>query len=277
MDGVVEENMTSPFARTQPQLTSNGTSGVADIIRRTLALGAGGSGILFTTEMKARHVARYGKVHDSAKFLGFDVVDSPPLVTLHRDDVLPIGPRPVTVRLEQGTEYCRIGEGCIPTRLSHVLKTNPHLNPGLRKLLERQPGNRFTKSLENGTEGERLYGLLAFHWSLAEVRNLIVAALKELNDLRLPGEGRDPAAVSTMAILVVIAASFAGGVGSAIALPLCGEVKRAMNQLGMDVNQSLFLGVCFTPECFPESTLRLSNTYETLADYSVAQKEGVIP
>jgi hypothetical protein len=277
MDVVVAEHMTSRSARAQPQDVSNREPSVEDVVRRTLVVGAGGSGVLLATHMKARYVARYGRVLDSARLLGFDVVDSPPLVTLHRPDVFAIGSRPVRVRLEQGTEYCRIGKDCVPTRLSYVLKTNPHLNPGLRKLLQRQPDGRFAKSLENGTEAERLYGLVAFYWSLAEVRNLLMAALKELNDLRLPGEGRDPAAVSTMSVMVVIAASAAGGVGSAISLPLCGEVKRAMDQLGMDVNQSLFLGACFSPECFPETTLRLSNTYETLADYSVAQKEGVTP
>ena len=50
-----------------------------------------------------------------------------------------------------------------------------------------------------------------------------------------------------------------------------------MDQLGMDVNQSLFVGVCFTPECFPAGHLRSANTWGTLADYSVAQREGVIP
>jgi len=277
MDVVKEEQLDSPFAGLQLQDPSNGRPSVENIVRRTLVAAGGGSGVLLATHMKARHVARHGKVQDSTRFLGFDVVDSPPIVTLQREGILGTEPQPVTVRLEQGTEYCRIGKDCDPTRLSQVLNQNPDLNPGLQELLDRQPGRRFTKSLENGTEGERLYGLLAFFWSLAQVRNLLMATLKELNDLRLPGEGRDPAAVSTMSILVVIAASLAGGVGSAISLPLCGEVKRAMDRLGMDVSQSLFLGVFFTPECFPETTLRLSNTCETLGDYGVAQREGVIP
>ena len=141
---------------------------------------------------------------------------------------------------------------------------------------------------ERTDAGHRLYGEGVFETlseieglkkekTLAEIRNLLMATLKELNDVRLPGEGRDPTAVSTMSILVVIASSLAGGVGSAITLPLCGEVKRAMDQLGMDVSQSLFLGVFFTAECFPETGLRLSNTYETLADCGVAQWKGVIP
>ena len=169
MDVVKEEQLDSPFAGLQLQDASNGRPSVEDIVRRTLVVGAGGSGVLLATHMEARHVARYGKVHDSTRFLGFDVVDSPPIVTLEREDVLEVEPRPVTVRLEQGTEYCRIGKDCDPTRLSHVLNQNPGLNPGLRELLDRQPGRRFTKSLENGTEGERLYGLLAFFWSLVQV------------------------------------------------------------------------------------------------------------
>lgn len=277
MDQVNEQQLASLFAGVRRQDASNGRPSVENIVRRTLVAGDGGSGVDLVTHMKARDVTRYGKVQDGTKYVGFDVVDSPPIVTLQREDIFEVEPQPVTVRLEQGTEYCRIGKDCDPTRLSHVLKTNPDLNPRLQELLDRQPGRRFTKSLENGTEGERLYGLLAFYWSRAEIRNLLMAALKELNDLRLPGEGREPAAVSTMSILVVIAASLAGGVGSAISLPLCGEVKRAMDELGMNVNQSLFVGVFLTPECFPETTLRLSNTCQTLLDCGVAQREGVIP
>jgi hypothetical protein len=139
--------------------------------------------------------------------------------------------------------------------------------------LARQPDGRFTKSLQSGTEGERLYGLVAFYWSLGEVRRLITSALRSLNDLRLPGE----VASTATSLQVIIASSLAGGVGSSVALPLCGEVKEAMRRLGMDINQSTFIGVCFTPDCFPETSLRLSNSFQTVDDFQTAQREGVTP
>lgn len=81
-----------------------------------------------------------------------------------------------------------------------------------------------------------------------------------------------------MSLQVVIVGSIVGGVGSSIALPLCGEVKRSMDQLGMDINQSTFIGVCFTPDCFiPDTALRLCNAYQTVNDFNIAQREGVVP
>jgi hypothetical protein len=76
------------------------------------------------------------------------------------------------------------------------------------------------------------------------VRKHLLRTLHALNDVRLPGESRR-AAAGGMSVQVIIIASIAGGVGSSIALPLCGEVKRAMDQLGMDVHQSVFIGACF--------------------------------
>ena len=241
--------------------------------RRTLAIGAGGSGVLAVAHLKALHLSRFGQVRPATRFLGFDVMETPPRVTAPNGtgtaDAL-------STRLEPGIEYCRLGDDCDPTRLSYLLRANRELNPQLRRLLERQPDGRFTKSLQTGTEGERLYGLVAFYWSLGEVRRLIRGALRAMNNLRLPEEYRASSAAG-VSVQVVIVTSIAGGVGSSIALPLCGEVKRAMDSLGMDVNQSTFIGVCFTPDCFPETTLRLSNAQATLNDFNVAQKEAVIP
>lgn len=242
--------------------------------RRTLAIGAGGSGVLTVTHLKALYLSRFGRVRPGTKFLGFDVLELPPVVAA---PARPAGDTEArAVRLEPGLEYCQVGRDCEPTRLGALYRNNPDLNPRLQKLLEQQPDGRFTKSLQSGSQGERLYGLLALLWSLPEVRRLLLSTLRALNDLRLPGEERTPGAAS-IATQVTIAGSVVGGVGSAIALPLCREVKRAMDLLGMDVHQSTFIAVCFTPDCFPETALRLANAYDTLNDFAIAQKKGVVP
>jgi hypothetical protein len=238
-----------------------------------LIIGAGGSGVLAVTHVDALHLARFGGVRPGTKFLGFDVMPSPPVVTVRRQGDAPLTEETLSVRLEPGVEYCRIGQGCDPRRLAGIVRADGALAPELRHLLERQPGQRFTKSLENGTEGERLFGLLAFVWSLPEIRRRLRDALRQLNDLRLPGGH----VAASRSILVAIVNSVVGGVGSAVALLLCREVKRAMDDLGMDVPGSLFIAICFTPDAFQPSTLRHSNTYDTLQDYSVAQREAMLP
>ena len=235
---------------------------------RTLAIGAGGAGTLAVTHLKALHLSRFGRVRPGARFLGFDVMETPPIVSVPGSSI--------SANLEPGIEYCQIGEGCDPTRLSQMARVADGVNPELRRLIDRQPDGRFTKSLQTGTEGERLYGLLAFTWSVAQVRRAIVRSLRAINDLRLPGSNGATSAPG-VSLQVMILASLAGGVGSSIALPLCGEVKKAMDDLGMDVHRSTFIGVYFTPDCFPETELRLANAFETLNDLNLAQKEAMIP
>lgn len=246
--------------RPQPQSSHSGG--------RTLVIGAGGSGVLAVSHLKALHLSRFGRVAPGTRFLAFDVVETPPVVTVPGSGV--------TSRLEPGLEYHQIGRDCDPTRLAHLSRAGGDLNPDIQKVLDHQPDGRFTKSLQSGTEGERIYGLLAFYWSLGEIRRALLSTLRTLNDLRVPGELRG--SVSTgISVQVIILNSIAGGVGSSIALPLCGETKRAMDRLGMDVNQSTFIAVCFTPDCFPETLLRFANAHQTINDFNIAQREALIP
>jgi hypothetical protein len=245
------------------------SSGKVDGARRTLVIGAGGSGVLAVTHLKALHISRFGGLRAGTRLLGFDVMEVPITASGPRTTG---DPEPPSTRLEPGIEYFQIGRDCDPTRLSQLMRARQQVNGDLRALIQLQPDGRFTKSLQTGTEGERLYGYLAFTWSAGEVRRALSMVLRSLNDLRLPGE--QPGAMS---LQVVVIFSVAGGVGSSIALPLCREVKRTMDRLGMDVNQSTFIGLGFTPDCFPETVLRLSNAAETLRDFNSAQKEAIIP
>ena len=238
-----------------------------------LIIGAGGSGVLTVTHVNALHHVRFGGVRPGIKFLGFDVMPSPPVVTVRRQGHVPLTEETLSIRLEPGVEYCRIGQGCDPRRLAGIVRSDGALASELAELLGRQPGHRFTKSLENGTEGERLFGLLAFVWSLPEIRRRLRDALRQLNDLRLPGGH----GTGSRSILVAIVNSLVGGAGSAIALPLCREVRQAMDDLGMDVAGSLFVAICLTPDAFPPTTLRYSNAYDTLEDYAIAQREAILP
>lgn len=135
---------------------------------RTLAIGTGTSGVETITHVKALHLERFGGIRPGTKFLGFDVMESPPVVSLSGGMVGDQAGR--AVRLEPNVEYIQIGRGCDPARLSHLVRTGPELNADLRRLLGQQPDSRFAKSLHSGTEGERLYGLVAMYWSIGEVR-----------------------------------------------------------------------------------------------------------
>jgi hypothetical protein len=239
--------------------------------RPALFIGAGGSGVLTVTYLKALFLSRIRVIPAGAGFLGFDVMDSPPTVMIPPIDA---GGRGSQVRLKTGIEYCPIGQECDPARLSSAFHSGSDHNHAIQRLIERQPGGRLMKSIQAGTQGERLYGLLGLTWNLADVRRLLSSTLRRLNDLRLPRDGDHGAAI---ALQVVVVGSVAGGVGSAVVLPLCGEVKRAMHVLGMDVNRSTFVGICYTPDAFPETQLRLSNAFDTLNDFAIAQKEGVTP
>ena len=270
MVSVIDGNGNQPAALAQ--LSSNGKLTVS---RTGLSLlcGVGGSGVTLVTYVKALHLARFGDSHPGTEFLGLDVIEGPPEVAIAgRQD----GPPLDAVSLEPGLEYVQIGEDCIPPRLSQEMATRRDFRPDLRVLLERQPGRRYAKSLENGTRGERSYGELARRWSAAEIRSALRDTLGRLNDLRLRRvDGR--VAAPSASLQIIIAASLAGGVGSAVALPLVGEIKRTMNGLGMDVSGSTFIGLFFAPEAFPRTVLRLSNAFETLRDIAIAQKEGVVP
>lgn len=248
-----------------------GHDGTARGSRKTLFVGVGGSGVETVTYVKAHQVARSGHVLPSTAFVGLDVLDGPPLVTVPAEE----DGTPIPVALVPGREYLAIGKDCDPRHLSEILRGSRSLRPTLRSLLDRQPGGRFLKSLDAGTEGERSYGYLAYLWSETEVEDMVAASLRLLNDLRLAHE---PGAVATDSpINVVVTGSEAGGVGSAIALPVCGLIKRTMARLGMSVHRSLFTYVSFGPEAFPETTLRLHNAFEALSDLAIAQREGITP
>jgi hypothetical protein len=137
-------------------------------------------------------------------------------------------------------------------------------------LLEHQPGGRYAKALDRGCEAERSYALAALYWSEDEVERAVEAAL-----LRLTASASRAGLGGSVNFVYV--GSVAGAVGSALALPVAGLVKRCMRRLGISASRSLFTYLAVGPEAFPPARLRSSNSYETITEIAVAQKEGIIP
>jgi hypothetical protein len=226
-----------------------------------LIVGLGGSGSLSATHLNSNLTVRHGGVIPGVKFLAFDVMPEPPEVN---------GPAG-RVRLTPDIEYLQIGRGCNPPALRAASRTNS-IDGGLRDLVLRQPGGRLPRSLQNGSEGERLFGRIALEWSRTEVRRMISRALTELSDLRLPGKRG-----TGSSILIVVVAGTAGGVGSSIALPVVADIKREADRLGIDPASCTFIGVAILPEALEPTKMRSSNAFDTISDYDYCQKEGVLP
>lgn len=232
--------------------------------RPLIAAGCGGSGTHLVTALKAEHLRRDGATPANVKFIGLDVLAVPPAVSLSSGAI---------VQLEPGVEYLQLGQGCNPALLRQR-RDEGRLDPELAELVDLQPGGHFARSLELGSEGERIFGMLGYRWSRREVRRLITRALTGIADVRA---GASNGGAPAEAPIVIVAASVAGGVGSAIALPVAGEFRRTMRRLGMNVEASTFISVLVLPEAFPTTSLRLSNCIDTLNDFEIAQEKGVIP
>jgi hypothetical protein len=232
-----------------------------------LVTGVGGAGVDIATCFKATNIARRGNVGTNVRILGFDVEPHPPIVRIPSDN------GEIPVQLIPEIEYLRLGRGCSPPALRAAAR-NGLMDGRLRELVERQPDGRLTRSLQTGSDGERLFGLIAYEWSRAEVRRLISSALMELNDVRRGAENDSAGASSP---LVIVASSIAGGVGSAITLPLVADVKRELDRLGMDPGACTFVGVALLAETFPALQQRSSNALDTIEDFNHAQKQGVMP
>ncbi len=228
---------------------------------KTIIIGIGGLGTLTATYVRAAAGDDPGVAS-----IGFDVMNPPPAVVTHSDHGDTI------TTLELGREYIVLGRDLDPPHLSAVLRERAG-GDVFRWLLGRQPGGRFIKSVEIGTEGERSYGFLALLWSQREVEELLKNVLKRLNDVRILDGAGDT--VADTPINVVFVGSTAGGVGSAIVLPLCGLVKEAMDRLGIGTHRSLFTYFAVAADAFDETPQQLANSYETLTDIAIAQKEGL--
>jgi len=233
--------------------------------RPFIVLGGGGFGTRLTTATKAEVVQHFGYVPANVRFLAFDVIAVQPVVTL------PAGQQ---VQLETGLEFIQLGHGASPALL-RKRKEEGRLDPWLAELIDLQPAGHFARSLENGSENERLVGHLALRLSANEVRRAIRRAVSEVASTMTASNNGSTAAAE--APIVIIAASVAGGVGSSVALPLAGEVRRAMQRLGMNVESVLLISVLALPEAFPVTRVRLSNAYDTLRDLETVQKRGVFP
>lgn len=228
---------------------------------KTIIIGVGSYGTLVSTYIKAGAGDDPGVV-----CVGMDVMNDPPPVVTHSDN----GDK-VTV-LEAGREYIVLGRDLDPPHLSAVLRERAGSDV-FRWLLNRQPSGRFIKSVEIGTEGERSYGLLALLWSQREVEELLKHVLKRLNDVRVLDGAGDT--VADTPINVIFIGSTAGGVGSSIVLPVCGLAKEAMDRLGIGTHRSLFTYFAVAADAFDETPQQLSNSYESLTDIAIAQKEGL--
>ena len=233
--------------------------------RPLFLVGGGGFGSDLVTAVNGEVIQHYGAVPPNVKFCAFDVMPVPKSVTL---------PGGRIIQLEPGVEYLQLGRGCNPALLRQR-REEGRLDPELAELVDLQPGGHFARSLELGSEGERIFGALALRWSRNEVRRLITRALTGIASVRpIASNGEKP---SEEAPIVIIAASVAGGVGSAIALPLAAEVRRAMRRLGMNVEAATFVALLGLPETFPITRMRLSNCIDVLRDFQTVQEKGVIP
>lgn len=228
---------------------------------KTLVVGCGGTGVLAATYIKAG-------MGDDAPIacIGLDVMADPPAV-IARDDA-----GATVTTLEMKREYIPLGRDLDPPHLSAVLRERPGRDV-FRSLLSLQPGGRFIKSVEIGTEGERIYGYLALLWSQRDVEELLRQVLRRLNDLRVVDGAGDT--IADTPINVIFVSSTAGGAGSGIVLAVCGLLKEAMDRLGIGVHRSLFTYFAVAADAFDETPQQLSNSYETVTDVAVAQKEGI--
>lgn len=233
--------------------------------RPLIAIGGGGFGTKLVTATAAEVIQRFGVMPPNVKFLAFDVMPVPPVVKL---------PSQAAVQLQTGLQYLQLGQGASPALL-RKRKDEGRLDPSLAELVDLQPGGHFARSLENGSENERLVGHLALRLSRNEVRRMIRRNVTEVAATTAPTPAGSTA--SAEAPVVIIAASVAGGVGSAIALPLAAEVRRAMQRLGMNVEAATFVAVLGLPECFPVTRMRLSNAFDALRDIELVQRRGVFP
>lgn len=228
---------------------------------KTLVFGVGGTGVLIAT-----YIAAGARSDPGVACIGVDVMGEPPVLIVRGES------GGVGYALEMKREYVPIGRDLDPPHLSSVLRQRAGRDV-FRWLLEKQPGGRFIKSVEIGTEGERAYGVLAWLWCQRDVEEATRRALKRLNDVRLTDGVDDSIADTPINVLVV--GSTCGGVGSSIALLACGLVKETMDRLGIGVNRSMFTYVAVAADAFDETTQQLSNSYESITDLAVAQKEGL--
>lgn len=238
--------------------------------RKVVFLGLGGSGTTAVTHVKAKELAEFGTVRPGIAFLAIDVMPEPPVVTTRTPDGAS-----VSVTLELRRDYVAIGQDLDPRHLSHALRDGARGNDDLRWLLEQQPNRRFMQSVDKGTESLRSFGYLCFLWSQGAIEEAVAAVLTRLSDVRL----RDSAGavISVAATDWLMTGSDAGGLGSSVALPMAGLVKRVMTRLGLPVNRSFFTYLVLGAEAFPERPQRLSNACELLGELGVAQREGITP
>lgn len=205
---------------------------------------------------------------DPVVFLGVDVMPTAPTV------FVPDGAGSRAVTFEAGVEYIRIGVDMDLPRLRAELRAHPGRREHLAWLLHGLPASMIAQSVESGTKARRRLAAAALEWSRADVERGVERAFRKLNDVRV--KDRAGKVVENAPINVVIIGSLAGGVGSATAFPIAGIVKSTMDRLGAPSHRSMFSLFAVGADAFNETSLRLNNEYDTLADIEASQVKGVV-
>ncbi len=234
--------------------------------RRLLACFLGTSGRNIGVQLKAWLIRSLGTVPESIQIRAFDV--DPRQETVWVDT--PRGRIPVT--LEPDIEFFVLGRDLHLARVASEAVANPDLHQRTIELLRRQPDGRLPKTVERGAEGEPLVGLAVWQLSLGTTGKIIRSALRRLSELRLADDDSGP-----MVMTALVGASLVGGCGSAMLLPAVKEIREAMEDLGIDVDGSLFVELAMLPEAFPETDVRRGVTWSTLQHHSTAFREGRLP
>ncbi len=236
--------------------------------RRVLFVGVGTTGHKLGLQFEGWLVRIFGRVPDSVRILVFDVDTG--------QESLLVDPRGrgerQEITLPPEVEFFVLGRGLDLTRLAREAALHPELHEDELCLIHRQPDGRLPKTTERGAENEPLVGLIVWRSELRRIIEILLAALRSLQDLRLPGEEGAGGAMT-----VFVAGSIAGGCGSPLLLPAAKEIREAMEDIGIDPSRCLFIELAVMPEAFPESRLRLAVSWSTLMHHNAAFVTGTLP
>ncbi|MEW5989097.1 MAG: tubulin-like doman-containing protein [Chloroflexota bacterium] len=204
-----------------------------EVMRPTLITGAGGSGQMVLTDIKAILTNRLGQVwRRKIYLLAFDTAEEPFAVQVGSQ----------IVRLEPGSEFFNVGNVPIPS-----IKLNLD---GLKTIQERLGpimSNLPPVVLRSGAKQLRPLGLLAFLWNYATVSRELKKAI-----WRLAGRDQQASALSSQqqGINVFICGSLVGGTGSGAFLDLAYLIRAFFAELGSQGEFCHVTGVGLLPQAF---------------------------
>lgn len=226
---VKEKNGDSPMPRAEA-LSASQQQLVQ--MRPTLIVGAGGTGQIILTILKAILQFIFGdRWRRRIRLLAFD--------TTKEDFQVEGLEGPVT--LEAGAEFFDIGDvpvGSIVRNIESQVAIKERLGP----VLSRLPAG----VMRSGSKQLRSLGLMAFMWNHAVVREQIERALRQL-----AGRGQyDDALNLQQGINVFVCGSLVGGTGSGVTLDLAYLIRSIFTDLGTQAEFCHITSVNLLPQAF---------------------------